>query len=168
MGWTKSRRSLCPKGRGYAFLSTFSSQVSHSQSIYLSSLREEIRERHGDLQGENLNIPATMRSIRLTKCCFSLILITLPQTLATLTGPCYNLVGDELGDTFAPCNPDASVASACCQTNVTSYGDICLDSGLCMATANEAVGFVFQAGCTDSSGAADGCPTLCSSSMYCP
>ncbi|KAF1362937.1 hypothetical protein EJ07DRAFT_105468 [Lizonia empirigonia] len=74
---------------------------------------------------------------------------------------CYSLTGLELDDTFAPCNSTAE-HSGCCATNrPAGSADICLDSGLCMATTSEYMGTIWQPGCTDSTGKATECPHLC-------
>ncbi|KAF3052634.1 hypothetical protein E8E11_011105 [Didymella keratinophila] len=79
---------------------------------------------------------------------------------AAASQKCYGLTGTPLDDTFAPCNPTAK-HSGCCATNKASGADICLDSGLCMATQNEYMGTIWQPGCTDSTGKATECPQLC-------
>jgi hypothetical protein len=83
---------------------------------------------------------------------------------AAASQSCYSLTGTPLDDTFAPCNPNAK-HSGCCATNKASGADICLDSGLCMATQNQYMGTIWQPGCTDSSGKATECPQLCPGSM---
>lgn len=87
------------------------------------------------------------------------------STAVAASQKCYSLTGTQLDDTFAPCNLTAK-HSGCCATNKKSGADICLDSGLCMATQNEFMGTVWQPGCTDSTGKATECPHLCPGSMF--
>ncbi|UPX18853.1 uncharacterized protein EKO05_0009138 [Ascochyta rabiei] len=90
---------------------------------------------------------------------FSLFCAT--SLVAAASQKCYSLTGSELDDSFAPCNSTAK-HSGCCATNrPAGSADICLDSGLCMATKNEYVGTIWQPGCTDSTGKATECPQLC-------
>jgi hypothetical protein len=86
---------------------------------------------------------------------------------AAASHKCYGLTGTPLDDTFAPCNRTAE-HSGCCATNKASGADICLDSGLCMATQNEYMGTMWQPGCTDSTGKATECPQLCPGSAFIP
>src|SRR5690242_1889185 len=98
---------------------------------------------------------------------FSILLSGLYATSvgAAASQKCYSLTGAELDDTFRPCNSTAK-HSGCCATNRTTGADICLDSGLCMATKNEYIGTIWQPGCTDSTGKATQCPKLCPGSTY--
>ena len=96
---------------------------------------------------------------------------TLSFSYATLVAAasqkCYSLTGSELDNTFAPCNSTAK-HSGCCATNKSVGADICLDSGLCMATSGQYMGTIWQPGCTDSTGKATECPQLCPGCTYTP
>ncbi|PSN62109.1 hypothetical protein BS50DRAFT_137489, partial [Corynespora cassiicola Philippines] len=74
---------------------------------------------------------------------------------------CYDLQGLELDDTYRPCGSGAG-HSGCCATNKANHPDICLESGLCMATTNEHVGTIWERGCTDPTGKDPGCHSICS------
>jgi hypothetical protein len=85
--------------------------------------------------------------------------------LAASQQQCFGLNGTPLDNSFAPCNPGAK-HSGCCATNRTIGADICLDSGLCMATRGEMAGMIWQSGCTDRTGKDIACPKMCPSSMF--
>ena len=87
--------------------------------------------------------------------------------VAAANQKCYSLTGAELDDTFAPCNSTAK-HSGCCATNKSTGADICLDSGLCMASSGQYMGTIWQPGCTDSTGMASECPQLCPGSTLIP
>ncbi|KAF2630982.1 hypothetical protein BU25DRAFT_407550 [Macroventuria anomochaeta] len=92
---------------------------------------------------------------------FILSFLYATSLVAAASQKCYSLTGAELDDTFAPCNSTAK-HSGCCATNrPAGSADICLDSGLCMATKSEYMGTIWQPGCTDSTGKATECPQLC-------
>ncbi|KAF2750501.1 hypothetical protein M011DRAFT_456368 [Sporormia fimetaria CBS 119925] len=92
---------------------------------------------------------------------FLLLLLLLIAPFDTFAQKCYALDGTELDTSFKPCNPTAE-HSGCCATNRSSGpNDLCLDSGLCMAPAGDAVGTISQAGCTDPTFQAPGCPKVC-------
>lgn len=79
---------------------------------------------------------------------------------------CYDVSGAELDLTYTPCNPGAK-HSGCCATN-RPWGspDICLDSGLCLATSGELIGTVVHAGCTDPTGQDEACAKVCAGGMH--
>ncbi len=84
---------------------------------------------------------------------------------------CFSMDGQALDARYQPCYPQAE-SSACCQLNGTQgeaqQNDLCLDSGLCQSTSGWYAGFLYINGCTDQTGKADGCPKLCSFSMWYP
>lgn len=93
--------------------------------------------------------------------------------LARADAKCFHIDGSATDDTFQPCDADAS-ASGCCASN-KGRPDICLTSGLCFAQEFGFEGLIFSNGCTDKSGNAKGCPTVCPQGMesnpnrlYCP
>lgn len=93
--------------------------------------------------------------------------------LTRADGKCFHIDGSSADDTFEPCDADAS-ASGCCASN-KSRPDICLTSGLCYAQEFGFEGLIFSNGCTDKSGQAKGCPTVCPQGaesnpnrLYCP
>jgi hypothetical protein len=97
---------------------------------------------------------------------FTTILSVFPTLIALAVGQqCYDLGGNALDNSFAPCNPGAK-HSGCCATKRSSGADICLDSGLCMATRGEFAGMIWQNGCTDRTGKDIACPKMCPSSVY--
>jgi hypothetical protein len=88
---------------------------------------------------------------------FVSLLILLPTIVSAADSKCYNLNGTELGSAFTPCKPaSGSKHSGCC-----SSSDICLDSGLCMATTDKFVGTIWQNGCTDATGEDPACSKMC-------
>lgn len=72
---------------------------------------------------------------------------------------CYNVQGTTLDDSYAPCNPDATV-SPCCQLNHTTP-DVCLGAGLCMSIRDDYAGTIWGNGCTDRLGNDKVCPQIC-------
>lgn len=82
---------------------------------------------------------------------------------------CYSTDGSKLDSRYQPCFPQAE-HSACCMLNGTQgdnqQNDICMDSGLCQATSGWYAGFLYINGCTDPANDAEGCPKLCSFSMF--
>ncbi|ORY09636.1 hypothetical protein BCR34DRAFT_602641 [Clohesyomyces aquaticus] len=95
----------------------------------------------------------TIRSLPLP-----LISILLLSALAAAQ-QCYSPSGQTLDSTYTTCKPKSGVQhSGCCAST-----DICLDSGLCMATNGVYMGTLFQRGCTDPTGQGAGCAKLCPS-----
>ncbi|KAF2800105.1 hypothetical protein K505DRAFT_356014 [Melanomma pulvis-pyrius CBS 109.77] len=94
---------------------------------------------------------------------FVSILLLLPTLATAADTKCYNLNGTTLDSSFEPCIPSSgSKHSGCCATNRSSGSpDICLDSGLCMATNDKFVGTIWQNGCTDATGKDEACPKMC-------
>ncbi|KAF2129510.1 hypothetical protein P153DRAFT_290642 [Dothidotthia symphoricarpi CBS 119687] len=78
----------------------------------------------------------------------------------TVSQTCYGLDGTKLDNTFAPCK-SSTTHSGCCATNRSVGADICLDTGLCMATKDEYMGSIWQNGCTDATGNDKACPKMC-------
>lgn len=74
--------------------------------------------------------------------------------------PCYNIAG-EPDDTYQRCNKTNSTAHSACCAIKKKFPDICLESGLCLATAARDMGAIFENGCTDIQGADDACPKAC-------
>jgi hypothetical protein len=74
---------------------------------------------------------------------------------------CYGLDGTKLDSSYAPCSPGAKHSGCCAINRPAGAADICLDSGLCMATSGVFMGTIWQDGCTDPTGQDPGCPKLC-------
>lgn len=75
------------------------------------------------------------------------------------TKSCYTQQGDPLDSPYSVCDPNADY-SACCALNQTDP-DICLSSGLCLSTYWGSSGSIWLNGCTDKSGNANACPSIC-------
>ncbi|KAH9881941.1 hypothetical protein J1614_001112 [Plenodomus biglobosus] len=89
---------------------------------------------------------------------FTLFITLIAPTIAQ---QCYGLDGSALDSSYAPCNPSAKHSGCCATKRTNGSPDICLDSGLCMATSNEQLGMIWQAGCTDETGRDVACPKMC-------
>lgn len=73
---------------------------------------------------------------------------------------CYNIAGQP-DKRYQRCNTTNGAAhSACCAINKT-FPDICLDSGLCLASGAGDIGGIFENGCTDIQGTDAACPNAC-------
>lgn len=72
---------------------------------------------------------------------------------------CYSQQGNPLNSPYSVCDPNADY-SACCALNQTDP-DVCLSSGLCLSTHQGDSGTIWLNGCTDKSGNANACPTIC-------
>ncbi|KAL5118158.1 hypothetical protein ACEQ8H_003993 [Pleosporales sp. CAS-2024a] len=73
---------------------------------------------------------------------------------------CFGIDGSKLDNSYVPCNANAQ-HSGCCATKRAVGADLCLDNGLCMSTSGETTGMIWQAGCTDQTGADVACPRVC-------
>lgn len=74
--------------------------------------------------------------------------------------PCYNIAG-EPDDTYQRCNTANTTAHSACCAIKKKFPDICLESGLCLATAARDLGSIYENGCTDIQGADNACPKAC-------
>ncbi|KAF2645334.1 hypothetical protein P280DRAFT_388904 [Massarina eburnea CBS 473.64] len=91
----------------------------------------------------------------------SLLFSILVQGITAAEQKCYGLNGVELDNSYGPCNTNAKHSGCCAIHRGSGSADVCLSNGLCMATHDEYMGTIWQAGCTDATGKDTACPKMC-------